>query len=136
MKIDEKDKLILDLLRENSRMSNTELSKHLQMTEGAIRSRIKRLLERGAIKKFTIESSAESQSYAVLMAKAKTGTKRMMKEITSRKIHFDAYEISGEYDGCIILCGSTIEEIDKKIDIIRKLPSVSETRTFISFGRW
>ncbi len=117
-------------------MTNTELSKHLEMTEGAIRSRIKRLVDSGVIKKFTIDSSTEVQSYAVLMAKAKTETKKMMKEITSKKLHFDAYEISGEYDGCIILSGNTIEEIDKKIDVIRKLPSVSETRTFISFGRW
>lgn len=136
MKFDDKDKLILDLLRENSRMTNTELSKHLEMTEGAIRSRIKRLVDSGIIKKFTIDSSTQVQSYAVLMAKAKTETKKMMKEITSKKLHFDAYEISGEYDGCIILAGNTIEEIDKKIDVIRKLPSVSETRTFISFGRW
>ena len=136
MKFDEKDKLILELLRENSRVTNTELSKHLEMTEGAIRSRIKRLVDSGVIKKFTIEASTEAQSYAVLMAKAKTETKKMMQEITSKNLHFDAYEISGEYDGCIILSGSTIEEIDQKIDVIRKLPSVSETRTFISFGRW
>ena len=136
MKFDDKDKLILELLRKNSRMTNTELSKHLGMTEGAIRSRIKRLVEAGIIRKFTIEASNQAQSYAVLMAKAKTETKKMMKEITSKGLHSDAYEISGEYDGCIILSGNTIEEIDKKIDVIRKLPSVSETRTFISFGRW
>lgn len=136
MKFDDKDKLLLEMLKENARMTNTELSRHLGMTEGAVRSRIKRLLESGAIRKFTIESSAEAQSYAVVMAKAKTETKKMMKEITSRNLHSDAYEISGEYDGCIILSGSSIEEIDKKIDVIRKLPSVSETRTFISFGRW
>jgi DNA-binding Lrp family transcriptional regulator len=136
MKFDEKDKLILEFLRQNSRMTNTELSKHLGMTEGAVRSRIKRLLDSGTIRKFTIEASAEALSYAVLMAKAKTDTKKMMKEITSKNLHSDAYEISGEYDGCIILSGNTMEEIDNKIDMIRKLPSVSETRTFISFGRW
>lgn len=136
MRFDDKDRMILDLLRENSRMSNTELSRHLGMTEGAVRSRIKRLVDSGMIRKFTIVASAEAQSYAVLMAKAKTETKRMMKDITSQNLHSDAYEISGEYDGCIILSGSSMDEIDEKIDKIRKLPSVSETRTFISFRRW
>jgi Lrp/AsnC family transcriptional regulator of lysine biosynthesis len=136
MKFDEKDRRIMDLLRENSRITNTELSKHVELTEGAVRSRIKRLVDSGTIRKFTIEASAEAQSYAVLMAKAQTETKKMMEEIIATNLHSDAYEISGEYDGCIILSGNSMDEIDKKIDLIRKIPSVSETRTFISFRRW
>ena len=136
MKLDEKDRKILSLLKKNSKMSNIDISKKLGITEGAVRSRIKKLLNTKTIRRFTIDISSSSVLFAVLMAKAKTETKKMMEDIHSLDVHFDAYEISGEYDACIILEAENVEEIDKKIDLIRKLKSVSETRTFISFGRW
>ncbi len=136
MKLDEKDQKILSLLKKNSKMSNIDISKKLGLTEGAVRSRIKKLLDTKTIRRFTIDISSSSALFAILMAKAKTETKKMMEDIHSLDVHFDAYEISGEYDGCIILEAENMEEIDKKIDLIRKLRSVSETRTFISFGRW
>ncbi|MBU0527081.1 Lrp/AsnC family transcriptional regulator [Candidatus Micrarchaeota archaeon] len=136
MKIDEKDQKILSLLKKNSKMSNIDISKKLGITEGAVRSRIKKLLDNKTIRRFTIDTSSSSVLFAVLMAKAKTETKKMMEDIHNLAVHFDAYEISGEYDGCIILEAENMEEIDRKIDLIRKLKSVSETRTFISFGRW
>ncbi|MFH1685088.1 MAG: Lrp/AsnC family transcriptional regulator [Candidatus Micrarchaeota archaeon] len=136
MKIDEKDQKILSLLKKNSKMSNIDISKKLGITEGAVRSRIKKLLDTKTIRRFTIDTSSSSVLFAVLMAKAKTETKKMMEDIHNLAVHFDAYEISGEYDGCIILEAENMEEIDRKIDLIRKLKSVSETRTFISFGRW
>jgi len=136
MKLDEKDQKILSLLKQNSKMSNIDISKKLGLTEGAVRSRIKKLLDTKTIRRFTIDISSSSVLFAILMAKAKTETKKMMEDIYNLDVHFDAYEISGEYDGCIILEAENMEEIDKKIDLIRKLKSVSETRTFISFGRW
>jgi DNA-binding Lrp family transcriptional regulator len=136
MSYDEKDEEIISLLKKNSRMSNIEISKKIGMTEGAVRSRIKKLVDSGTISKFTIEVKAPSNNYAVVMVKAETGTKKMMNDILKLGIHSDAYEISGEYDGCIILEASSINGIDKKIDEIRKLKSVSDTRTFISFRRW
>jgi Lrp/AsnC family transcriptional regulator of lysine biosynthesis len=132
----DKDKEIIRLLRADARMSNVDMAKELGITEGAVRSRIRKLVESGAIRRFTIETSEGTGRYAVLMAKSKSDTKRMMSDIASLGIHQDAYEISGEYDGCIILHGASVEEIDGKIDRIRKLKSVADTRTHISFRRY
>lgn len=132
----DKDKEILRLLASDARMSNVEIAKRLGITEGAVRSRIRKLVDSGIIKRFTIEASEGTGSYAVLMAKSKSDTKKMMSDIASLGIHKDAYEISGEYDGCIILHGASVEEIDGKIDRIRRLKSVADTRTHISFRRY
>jgi Lrp/AsnC family transcriptional regulator of lysine biosynthesis len=132
----DKDKEIISLLRSNSRMSNVEIATKLGITEGAVRSRIKKLMGSGAIRRFTIETSEGTGRYAVLMAKSKSDTKRMMADISRLGLHNDAYEISGEYDACIILHGASVEEIDEKIDEIRKLKSVADTRTYISFRRY
>jgi DNA-binding Lrp family transcriptional regulator len=70
------------------------------------------------------------------MVKSKDETKRMMAAISELGICYDSYEISGEFDGCLILDGSSIEDIDNKIDKLRKISNVADTKTFVSFRRW
>jgi len=135
MKLDNKDKRILELLKKNSRMTNTEISKKVKLTEGAVRNRIDRLLRKKIISKFTVELT-EGDQYAIVMVKAKNDTKKMMKEIAKSGIPKESYEISGDFDGCLIVDGYNIEEIDSKIDKIRKLGEVKETKTLISLKRW
>jgi len=136
MKIDSVDERILEALKADSRASNVSIAKSLGITEGAVRWRIKRMVESGIIRRFTAEISGGAATFAILMIKAKGETKKMMSEIIALKAHRDAYEISGEYDACVILEGSSVEDIDRKIDVIRKVKEVAETRTFISFGKW
>lgn len=136
MKVDAVDERILEMLKSDSRNSNVLIAKTIGITEGAVRWRIKKMVETGVIRRFTAEVSGGAATFAVLMIKARGETKRMMASIAGLKIHRDAYEISGEYDCCVILEGSSVEDIDQKIDQIRKVKEVADTRTFISFGRW
>lgn len=135
MRIDEKDEKIISMLKENARTPNVEIADAIGLTEGAVRHRIEVLTKNGTITRFTIETSGAAY-YGVIMLKAKQETKRMMADIGATKIAKDAYEISGEYDGCLIIEGSSLEEVDEKIDKIRKIKSVADTRTFISLKRW
>ena len=135
MKLDEIDEKILSILKENARTPNVEIAKVVNLTEGAVRHRIEMLIRNQIIERFTIETSGASY-FGVVMAKAKHETKKMMADITNAKIAKEGYETSGEYDGCIILEGTSLDEIDKKVDLIRKLKSVADTRTFISFKKW
>jgi Lrp/AsnC family transcriptional regulator of lysine biosynthesis len=135
MKTDDIDIKILSILRKNARTPNVEIAKSVGLTEGAVRRRIENLVKNGVISKFTIETKS-GLYFGIVMVKAKGETKKMMSEIAAEKIAKDAYEISGEYDGCLIIEGNTLDEIDQKIDKIRKIKSVADTRTFISFKRW
>jgi len=136
MKLDVVDERIIEMLKKDSRSSNVAIAKALGITEGAVRWRIRKLVENKTIRRFTVEVSGSAATYAILMVKAKGETKRMMAAVSALHVHSDAYEISGEYDGCIVLEGSSVEDIDRKIDVIRKSPEVADTRTFISFGRY
>jgi len=49
------DKTLLELLRENSRLSYTKLAEKFGVTEAAIRKRVKKLIEKEVIKRFTID---------------------------------------------------------------------------------
>ncbi|MCJ2533520.1 MAG: winged helix-turn-helix transcriptional regulator, partial [Candidatus Thermoplasmatota archaeon] len=55
--MDDTDTKILNLLREHSRMKNTEIARQVNLTERAVRARIEKLVREGVIKKFTIETS-------------------------------------------------------------------------------
>jgi len=48
------DEIILNILKDNGRLSYTEIGKMLNLSEGAVRKRIKRLVEKGVIKRFTV----------------------------------------------------------------------------------
>ncbi|MEK6979539.1 MAG: Lrp/AsnC family transcriptional regulator [Candidatus Micrarchaeota archaeon] len=137
MKLDDTDVHILSFLKQNSRISNVEIAKAVGLTEGAVRHRIEVLTASRAIERFTIETRGASASYyAVVMLKARADTKKMMAEVAVHKIAKETYEISGEYDGCLILEGASLTEIDSKIDRLRKLRSVADTKTFIVLKRW
>ena len=107
MLFDEKDKEILELLKQNARVSNTKIAKKVNLSEGAVRNRINRFVKEKIITHFTIDLSIGAY-FAILMAKAKDDTKKMMSEISNLHITKDAYEISGEYDSCLILEGNSL----------------------------
>lgn len=136
MKKDEKDSKILTLLKKNSRASNTEIANAVGLSEGAVRQRIKSLIQKGTIKRFTIETSSEAGNQAVELVKAKGNTKTMMQEITKLPGVRSGFEISGDYDACIIFSAENMEELDKTIDQIRALPTVVDTRTFVVLKEW
>lgn len=136
MRMDETDRKILAMLKEDARASNVSMAKQLGLTEGAVRHRINNLVSSGVIRRFTIELAGASGTFAIVMAKSKSETKRMMAEISALGVADEAYEIAGDFDGCIIISGSSMEEIDSKIDRIRGCPSVADTKTFVSFKKY
>ncbi|MFH1247522.1 MAG: Lrp/AsnC family transcriptional regulator [Candidatus Micrarchaeota archaeon] len=136
IEIDGIDRKILSHLRENSRARNVEIAKQLGLTEGTVRNRIEKLISDKVISKFTIETYSAESVFGVVMLKARASTKKMMAEVSAAKIHREAFEISGEFDGCVIIESSSLQGLDEKIDRIRKCPSLAETRTFIAVKKW
>jgi Lrp/AsnC family transcriptional regulator for asnA, asnC and gidA len=52
--IDEKDKVIVEMLRENARVSYSEIARKLGISEVAVMKRVKKLEASGVIKKYTV----------------------------------------------------------------------------------
>ncbi len=64
--MDDKDKKIIELLSQNSRMPYTEIAKKLGVTETTVRKRIEELEKKGVIKKYTIEVDPEKLGYRTI----------------------------------------------------------------------
>lgn len=133
---DEKDRKIIEMLKHNARRPNVEIAQQVGLTEGAVRARIARLVKEGTIKRFTIELGTLDGLFAVVMVKAKSSTKNAMREMVALKTAKELYETSGEFDGCAIVEGDTLQQIDQKIDAIRRCRDVADTRTFIAVRKW
>ncbi len=134
---DEKDRKIVQMLRQNARTSNVEIAQAVQLTEGAVRARIERLLKNGTITRFTIETSNANEAMAVVMVKAKSNTKAMMRDISGLGVVQQAYEVAGAaYDACTLIAGEDITDIDRKVDLIRELKTVKDTRTHVVVKIW
>jgi len=127
--LDDLDLKIVEILKRNSRTRNVEIAKKLGVTEGAVRVRIKNLVKNKIIQRFTVETSQIGMEGFVLV-KAKT---KMMKNVVDKMSKFTdrIYELSGEYDIAAMIWAGTVEELNSKVDNIRKLEGVLETNTLI-----
>ncbi|MEM1507328.1 MAG: winged helix-turn-helix transcriptional regulator [Candidatus Bathyarchaeia archaeon] len=126
--MDQVDLKILRILKEDARAKYTEIANKVGLTEGAVRRRIKQLREKGVIKRFTIETSIDIEGI-VLVETEPAKTREVTQEI--RKITDRVFEVSGEYDIAALIQAYTIEELNAKIDEIRNLPWVLNTKTLI-----
>jgi len=126
--LDEIDVKILKILKEDSRTKYVKIAKTVGLTEGAVRRRIRNLINRGIIKRFTIETTVEVEGI-VLIKTEPTRTKEVTSKI--REITTRVFEVSGDYDIAALIQTYTIDDLNRKVDEIRRLPAVLETNTLI-----
>jgi Lrp/AsnC family transcriptional regulator for asnA, asnC and gidA len=93
------DVRILELLKENSRMSFNEISENVGKTEATVRRRVKRLKEDGVIKKFTIDYSIDNKPRTRATVKVETDfkeIKRIIKDMLEIEEITDVWRLSGD----------------------------------------
>jgi Lrp/AsnC family transcriptional regulator, regulator for asnA, asnC and gidA len=130
---DEIDEKILLILQADARRAFVDIANEIGLSESAVRRRVKNLVDRAIIKRFTIELGASDKTSAItLISVASTAdtsavSTRMM-ELNGVKV---VYEITGQYDIAAIIAAPAIVDINRCIDDIRKIDGVSDTDTVI-----
>lgn len=127
--MDDTDVKILNLLRGNSRMKNTEIARQINLTERAVRARIEKLTRERVIRKFTVETSPIGVEGIVLID-TNVGRTTAVKE-KARQLSDSVFECSGEYDVAVRLRADSLDELNKKVDELRAFPGVLRTSTLI-----
>jgi DNA-binding Lrp family transcriptional regulator len=131
------DSRILALLKTDSRMPYTEMAKTLRISEGAVRQRVKGLVESGVIKRFTIETSENSPTALVLIsASAKVPVPKVASDISSLKGVDSVSEMAGQFDVSVVVTGSDVASVNECIDAIRGLEGVHSTNTYFVLRKW
>ncbi len=93
------DLKILELLKENSRMSFNDISLNVGKTEATIRRRVKKLTEDGIIKRFTIEYTVDNKPRTRATVKVEPDfkeIKRILKELLEIEEITDIWRLSGD----------------------------------------
>jgi DNA-binding Lrp family transcriptional regulator len=132
-RVDETDEKIIRILQADSRRAFVEIANEIGLSESAIRRRVKNLLDKMIIKRFTIELGASDKTSAItLISVASTAdTSAVSKQLMNLNGVKVVYEITGQYDIAAIVAAPAIADINKCIDDVRKIEGVSDTDTVI-----
>lgn len=127
--MDDTDVKILNLLRDNSRMKNTEIARQVNLTERAVRARIEKLVREGTVRKFTIETRPVGVEGIVLIDTS-VGRTTAVKD-KAREMSDSVFECTGEYDVAVRLRADSLDALNRRVDELRAFPGVLRTSTLI-----
>jgi len=131
--MDEKDKEIIRLLREDGRAGYGEIGGKIGLSEGAVRKRIKTLANAGVIRKFTLKISVAEGAEAITLLSTNPSfpTQAVSEMIRGIPNVETVYEVTGEYDIVAVISGMSVAEVNECIEKIRHVEGIMKTNTMI-----
>jgi DNA-binding Lrp family transcriptional regulator len=131
--MDEIDEKILSLLKEDGRASYVDIGKDIGLSEGAVRNRIRTLIDSGIIEKFSVELAPSENVRGLIMISVDPSipTYKISKMVKNLDAIERLYEVTGEYDIVSVVASSDIVGVNKCIEEIRGINGVVKTNTVI-----
>lgn len=131
--LDPIDEKIISILKVNSRQPFVEIAKEIGLSESAIRRRVKNLMDTKIIKRFTVELDNKNRTSAITLISvtSTSDTSTVSNALMSLNGVEVIYEITGQYDIAAIISSSSVAEINRCIDDVRRIEGVSDTNTVI-----
>ncbi len=129
--LDEVDRSILRLLRQNSRMSLQEMSRKMGISDATIQFRLKRMRANGVIDKFTVltNPAATGHSVTAIVLVQTDADKHDIAKTALAKIPeiSEVYGVLGEYDLFIKIWSRSLEDLNTIInDRIRSIEGIED----------
>jgi Lrp/AsnC family transcriptional regulator for asnA, asnC and gidA len=139
-KIDDLDVKILSELARDASISVPRLSKKINVNASVVYSRIKRLVKKGLIKKFTIVINDEALGFNV---KALTGINmdsklrdNVLNELFKIPEVREVSEVTGRFDILVTMNAHSLDEMHQIIsEKIGRVEGVQKTETFIEMRK-
>ncbi|HEX9677203.1 Lrp/AsnC family transcriptional regulator [Nitrososphaera sp.] len=139
-KIDDLDVKILSELAKDASISVPRLSKRINVNASVVYSRIKRLVKKGLIKKFTIVINDEALGFNV---KALTGINmdsklrdNVLNELFKIPEVREVSEVTGRFDILVTMTSRTLDDMHQLIsEKIGRIEGVQKTETFIEMRK-
>ncbi len=126
--LDERDRLILEELARNARVSYTELAKKLGISDVAVIKRVRRLEQLGIIKRYTIEVNPRALGYRVVSYTGIDVEPEHLLEVAEelkKKPYVKRLSItSGDHDIMAVIWARDSEELRRIHEEISRLPGV------------
>ncbi len=137
--MDQIDERILALLKENARMSASDIGETINMSVSAVIERVKKLEASGIIKQYTVILDAQKIgkdisafiSVSLEHPKYNEGFQKIVRE------HPDiaqCYYITGDFDYLLKVVTESTALLEKVLDTIKSIQGVSLTKTIVVFS--
>jgi len=136
--MDDIDREIIKILKNDGRATYSDIGKKVSLSEGAVRKRIKALVDSGVIRRFTIKVGLTEGAEAITLLSISPSfpTSEVSKVLKKFPNVETIYEITGQYDIAVIISGLNIAEVDECLEKIRRVDGVVNTNTMIILRSW
>jgi Lrp/AsnC family transcriptional regulator, involved in the regulation of lysine biosynthesis len=136
--MDETDKEILRILKDDGRAGYSDIGKQIGLSEGAVRKRIKTLTDTGVIRKFTVKVGVAEGAEAITLLATNPShpTQDVSNKIREIPNVETLYEVTGEYDIVVVISGMSVAEVNECIEKIRRVEGIMKTNTMIVLRSW
>ncbi|MFY8352424.1 Lrp/AsnC family transcriptional regulator [Pseudoalteromonas sp. SSM20] len=129
------DKSLINALKENARLSVSDLARKLSLSRSTIQNRLSRLESTGVITGYSVKLS---ETYLQNRVSAHVSIKVKQKLTTQTNVELkrftaitQLYAISGEYDLIAIVEESSLEQLSHTLDLIGNLDGVERTTSSV-----
>lgn len=131
--MDDIDRHLVSLLRDNARLPVASLAKKLGVSRGTVQNRINRLVARGTIEGFTVRAKPESalpRIRAVMMIGVEgERSDRILEELKKFPEISAVHTTNGRWDMVIELATDSLEAFDRVLHRVRQIAGVSASET-------
>jgi DNA-binding Lrp family transcriptional regulator len=131
--MDNTDRQLLSLLRDDARMSVAAMAKALKVARGTVQNRLARLENDGVIVGYTVrlKLDAEDQRVRALMTVAVEGnrTDEVLKALRGDPAVSALHTTNGRWDIVAELRTDSLEAVDRVLSRIRQIDGISNTET-------
>ena len=120
--VDEIDIKIIELLRKDSSNTFVDISKHIGISDGAVNMRIRRLLQKGIIGKFTINVDNSYLGYGYVgfiginTAPIGSSIQHIIDSLYLIDEILEIHEMYGRYDLFMKICAKSLEDMRNIIE--------------------
>ncbi len=139
-RIDDLDLKILSELSRDASISVPRLSKKININASVVYSRIKRLLKRGLIKKFTIIINDEALGFSVRSLTGINMDSKLRDNVLNELFKIpevrEIAEVTGRFDILVTMTARSLDEIHQLIsEKVGHIEGVQKTETFIEMRK-
>jgi DNA-binding Lrp family transcriptional regulator len=130
--LQDKDAKIIDVLKEDARLSIRDIAKKTSLRPSTVHDRISKLRKDNVIEKFTVKLNNKAVGENFIVFLFITTSRDLESSFFDNKHIKEVFGITGEYDLVLKLKFADIEDFNKFIIGLRKNTAIKKTQTMIA----
>ena len=135
MELDPIDRKLLNLLQADAKLPYAKLAKRLGISSSGVHKRVKRLIDEGVIKNFTVildpQVIGKKLKVFIGVSTAPGTCTEVIRRLKARLEVLEIHEMAGEHDLFLKLITDDTSKLNELLHEIDRIPGISSTRTLV-----